>query len=202
MFFKGLRQRLKETLALTINLLRDYGFQLDQLTNPQKPISKNIRFDRLTPLMMAVKTGTLHTIEALIEAGANIDFCNDKGKSALHSVRMGDIIILKRQSAIISILLRPNPTVNVQEAVGDSPLTMAAKQSDREVVLALLERGADICARGGALVDVDYGQNVIVKFYWWELYLRVYDINLFGDRRLMESMDYWISLGGEKHSYS
>ena len=163
LFFKGSRQRLKETATLTITLLRDHGLQLDELTNP-KPILKKYTLDRLTPLMMAVKTGNVHTIEALIEAGANIDFCNDTGKTALHSVRRGSNTFPKRQSLIISTLLRSNPEVNVQDVEGDSPLTMAAKLSDREVVLALLERGANILARGGAPVDIGYGQNVIAYF--------------------------------------
>lgn len=164
LFFKGSRQRLKETATLTINLLRDHGFQLDQLTNPQKPVSKRIIFRRLTPLMMAVEMGTFHTTEALIEAGANIDFCNDTGRTALHAVPSRYNRIPKRQSVMISILLRSNPEINVQDVEGQSPLAMAAKLSAREVGLAFLERGANICVPGGTLGGDGYGQNVIAFF--------------------------------------
>ena len=149
LFFKGSRQRLKETATLTITLLRDHGFQLDQLTNPQKPVHE---------------MGTIHTTEALVEAGANIDFCNDTGRTALHAVPSRYSRIPKRQAVMISVLLRSNPDINVQDVEGESPLAVAAKLSDREVGLAFLERGADICVRGGTPGDIGYGQNVIAFF--------------------------------------
>lgn len=160
---KGSKQAQKEAAALTVALLRDHGFQLDQLTQPQQPALKGPKFARLTPLMMAVQRWNIDTVEALIEAGASVDVCNDEGRTALFFKLDPDGRFPSRQSAMISSLLRPNPDVNVQDMHGESPLATAAKLSHRKVGLALLERGADFCVRGSG-PGVGCGQNVLATF--------------------------------------
>ncbi|KAL9632395.1 MAG: hypothetical protein Q9164_005347 [Protoblastenia rupestris] len=161
---KGSRQKQKEAAAFTVALLRDHGFQLDQLTKPQQPAPKGLKFARLTPLMMAVRRCNIDTVEALVEAGASVDICNDGGETALHALKGSFRNFPSRQSAMISTLLRSNPDVNVQDMHGDSPLVKAARLRNKEVGLALLERGADFCVRGGAVGDIGYGQNVLATF--------------------------------------
>ena len=159
---EGSRQKQKEAATLTVNLLRDHGFQLDRLSQPQKCAHSGIDFGRLSPLMMAIKHCHIDSVEALIQAGANIECVNNVGRTALHAFR--DPNPKNLQSAIIRTLLHSKPNVNMRDMDGDSPLAAVARQRNLEVGLALLEHGADFCGRGGTPGDIGCGQNVLTMF--------------------------------------
>ena len=161
---RGSRRKQKEATALTVALLRDHGFQLDRLTKPQQPALKGLKFARLTPLMLAVRHCNVMTAEALVETGASVDVCNDRGRTALHAFNPSYANFPSHQSAMISILLRSNPDVNLQSMDDDSPLAMVARLRLTKVGLALLERGADFCVRCSNPGDIGYGQNVLAVF--------------------------------------
>lgn len=160
---EGSRQKQKEAATLTIALLREHGFQLDQLTNPQ-PLCNGLKLDRRTPLMIAIKRRRLDTIQALIEAGANVECVNDTGKSALYAFSSEYMGFPSLQHAAINSLLRSKPDVNVRDINGDSPLTMAARVQLTGVGWALLERGADYCVRGNDLEAFGYRENALATF--------------------------------------
>lgn len=161
---EGSRQKQKEAATLTVNLLHDRGFELDRLSEPQKCAHSGIDFFRLSPLMMAIKRCCVDSVEALIEAGANVECVDNQGRTALHAFRASYRDLPNLQSAMITTLLHSKPDVNVRDMDGDSPLAVAARQGLPEVGLALLEHGADFCVRGGTPGDLGFGQNVLAMF--------------------------------------
>lgn len=161
---EGSRLKQKEAVTRTVALLRHHGFQLDQLTKPQVPPPNGPKFNRLSPVMIAIKRCRVDTTEALIEAGANVECANDQGQTALHAFNLDYRNFSSLQSAIITALLHSEPDVNVRDMDGDTPLVVAARLQLTQVGQALLERGADFCVRGNAPVDVGYGINVLATF--------------------------------------
>lgn len=139
-----------------------------------------------TALMMAAGAagaGCAHTVQALLEAGAEIDARNARGGTALmYAVMGGDphivqtlldrgakinaagtngwtavmIASAKGRDAIIEILLRHGADINARDMYGWTPLMRAAYQGRVETVRTLLAHpGVDINARD------DHGATVL-----------------------------------------
>lgn len=126
--------------------------------------------DGSTALMKACSKGLTDIVELMLEKGANPDVCNDEGKSALFlSYEIGNMSIVRallRFGASIDGLLR-NGALNDSvrkgrlEAVklllefgasadqvdyldGTTPLILAIEKGMTELVMILLERGANV----------------------------------------------------------
>jgi len=110
--------------------------------------------DGMTPLTLAVRSGQSETARFLIEKGADV---NDAkvGYTALHvAVLLGDLAVVK---ALMAHGANPNVQLSKAEPIrrggqdiampvsylGATPLAMAAKFADADIVRALIAGGAD-----------------------------------------------------------
>ncbi len=97
-----------------------------------------------TALGLAIEHGTLETVEALLEAGANIDYQREGGYDALldalHSNTMTDGAELL---PLVELLLSHNAPLNGESDLGETALTLASEALRFDVVLALLQAGSD-----------------------------------------------------------
>ena len=100
-----------------------------------------------TALMEAVKRASASTAQWLFDHGANINFQNSLGHSALHIAIT--VISLKNafttaQLALIQLLLQHGADVNLLDRGYESPLHRAVDMNNEETVHLLLQKGADI----------------------------------------------------------
>jgi len=94
---------------------------------------------RQTPLMLAAAFGTVEAMQALIDAGADVNAVSASGLTALH-LSAGDI----RKA---SLLVQHGANVNARSQMGRTPLIVASSTHGASaVVRLLLEKGADIQA--------------------------------------------------------
>jgi len=94
-----------------------------------------------TPTIVAANNGFLATVEALLDAGAEIDTANNNGGTALHAG------VLFQHREIVAVLLARGANVNVLDGQKNTPLHYAARKCDREMADFLLANGADILAK-------------------------------------------------------
>lgn len=88
-----------------------------------------------TPLHYAAEHGQAHVIAALVRLGAYVDARNQRGEPALHQAR---------SAACVHALVDAGAAVDATRASdGSTALHLAMLVGSDEVVLALLERGAD-----------------------------------------------------------
>ncbi|KAL3274655.1 hypothetical protein HHI36_016035 [Cryptolaemus montrouzieri] len=94
--------------------------------------------DKQKPFMEAVFTGNTELLEICIDQSTNFNVTDAYGDTAMHIVNdRGDIDMLK-------ILLKmPNIDINVQNASGMTPLSVAVIAAHEESAKILLEHGAD-----------------------------------------------------------
>jgi ankyrin repeat protein len=92
-----------------------------------------------TPLMLAVESGNLETVEALLDAGADIDARNENGETSLHKAARRD------QVEIFRALISRGASVDYRSYIGDNPLTASSGvRGARGVELARLAIGAGV----------------------------------------------------------
>lgn len=90
-----------------------------------------------TPLIKASEKGYLEIVEALIEAGADIDYQNYFGQTALIEA------IYNNRLNVVLKLIKSGASVDLQFA-GATALMTAARKGHLEIVQALIEAGANI----------------------------------------------------------
>ncbi|CAM9697249.1 unnamed protein product [Scytosiphon promiscuus] len=98
----------------------------------------------VSSLHIAAHLGRVNILSVLIEHGVDVDSMNYCGGiSALHSATAAN------QVRAIDALVDGGATVSIRKADGTTPLHLAANQTNRETVLALLKRGsgADVNSR-------------------------------------------------------
>jgi ankyrin repeat protein len=78
--------------------------------------------------------------EILLEHGADIDSCNEKGRTPLHMACDGDIGL---ETDVARLLLERGANVNAPDNNLDTPLLMAVRELHVEVAQILLENGAE-----------------------------------------------------------
>jgi len=119
--------------------------------------------DGMTPLMWAARYGAIHSMAALLDAGANANARDNHNRwtPLLHAIH-------KERPHAVRLLLERGADANAAAPGGTTPLLMAAADADPATVLALLEYGADPRAEGpggatplsqavsgGAMTDID-----------------------------------------------
>lgn len=112
-----------------------------------------------TPLYESVGTGNEEIVNILLEAGAKIDVPGDKynGPPLVWAADKGDINIVK-------ILVEKGGNINIKHKKdnGDTPLHIASKMKRDNIILFLVENGADLT------IQNDFGRtptDIIVKEY-------------------------------------
>jgi len=81
-----------------------------------------------TPLLLAVKEKDLYAVEALLNAGANINHQDDKGVSALMKA------LKKENIPIVKLLLKNNADVNLADKKGKKALDYAMETKNFELL--------------------------------------------------------------------
>ena len=106
-----------------IDLLVRSGASLDPVTEDE------------TPFLGAIKWSRFTAAERLLRHGANVNFQNSKGVTALH-------MVLKKNSAPtpVEVLLRLGADPTIRSKDGKSPLDLVAKRRDK-TYFNLLSRG-------------------------------------------------------------
>lgn len=96
---------------------------------------------RVAPLHLAMRSENKEAIRLLLEAGANPNVESEEGESAMRwAVEQGDLEMAK-----LFLLFGARETINdFGPPCGDTPLTMAAKKLDVEMIELLLNGGADL----------------------------------------------------------
>jgi ankyrin repeat protein len=96
-----------------------------------------------TPLMMALDDDNRDVVILLLEAGADVNACTEKGITPLR------IAVLTRDNLeIIRLLLDAGADVNAGDNTGTTPLMIALQREfNIDVVNLLLDSGADVMAR-------------------------------------------------------
>lgn len=94
------------------------------------------------PLHEAARRGNLSFLRECLEGGVSGTGLDTAGNTALYwAARAGHINCVKE------LLKLPNPTINAQNKLGDSPLHGAAAHGHLEVVNLLLKAGTDVTLR-------------------------------------------------------
>ena len=155
---KGDPHTRRDNLKKTIEWLQAQGGDIDQLTNtPQSPALSGV--DGLTPLMIAVTKLDDEVVEALCEAGANVNLANRSGRTPL--------TLLKDESAyhnnpketlpaIVACLVTHRANVNYRSPGELTPLQCLAGLGDVSTYRLLLEAGANFGGRFEGVETIAY----------------------------------------------
>lgn len=117
---------------------------LRDLRQPQAPQPTRVdRTESTTPLIQAVKTGDLSTTRLLLASGADVDAIDvvGGGRTALHWA------VKENRKELIPMLLDAKATIDANDRVGKTPLSLACEGKDLEIVRMLIERGANVNSR-------------------------------------------------------
>ncbi|KAJ5346208.1 hypothetical protein N7452_004212 [Penicillium brevicompactum] len=95
----------------------------------------------LTPLSLAVRTGSLDFTKVLLERGASVNSEDLHGKCPLHYAAEANFGIIPK---VVALLIQNGAHVNSRDNTGHTPLhSIAAKEGAWEAVAELLKAGAD-----------------------------------------------------------
>jgi len=119
-----------------------------------------------TPIMLAIYNKQISIFETLLDASADINLKNGKGKSALEIlINKENITILhytcknEHNLKFIKLLIEKGADVNVKDKDGKTPLFYACKNKNGfEIAKLLIEKGADINIKGG------YDEETLIKY--------------------------------------
>jgi len=92
----------------------------------------------MTALMLAVRAGGAHALDALLNAGANPNLRADSEDTALM------MAIQMRRPALAFRLLDASPDLGISDSNGRTPLHAAAERGDAAMVRLMLKSGADV----------------------------------------------------------
>ncbi len=94
-----------------------------------------------TPVFFAIPRGRVEVLEALLEAGADVNAHDITGLTPLH------VAAWWNQTGAAEILLAHGADLEARDDFGSTPLHVAAHQGRPEMIAWLIEHGADIEAR-------------------------------------------------------
>jgi ankyrin repeat protein len=104
--------------------------------------SAQVEADGTTPLHRAAYQDDLARVEALIQAGANVNAANDLGATPLWLAAQNG------SEKIVARLLAAGANPNAPLLAGETPVMIAARVGNAAVVEQLLAKGATVNARG------------------------------------------------------
>ncbi|KAK9420514.1 putative Clr5 domain-containing protein [Seiridium unicorne] len=111
---------------------------LSKLTSHKFPgVDSSYRHEN--PLLVAVRTGNVEYVKAILEAGADVNCVIDESTSFSHATNLGHL-------KIASLLLENGADIN---ANGSEALVSASRKGDLKVAMFLLKHGAYIDASAG-----------------------------------------------------
>ena len=107
----------------TIDLLVRHGASIDPVTEDE------------TPFLSAIKWSHFAAAERLLHHGANVNFQDSKGVTALH-------LVLKKDSAPphVAMLMRHGADPTIKSKDGKSPLDLVARRRDKTYLTILSGR--------------------------------------------------------------
>ncbi len=121
-----------------VKLLCDHGTDLKaKVSHWEKPITN-----------IAAGYGTLRTLKALIDYGADTSTCNKVGDTILHAAAN------RGQTEIVSFLIAADLAVDARTQSGYTPLMYASQHGSAATVKVLVDAGADVNA---LIVERDTG---------------------------------------------
>ncbi|XP_057784653.1 protein VAPYRIN-like [Salvia miltiorrhiza] len=91
-------------------------------------------------VLHAARRGELEVLESLLEKGANMNFCDQYGLTALH------VAAIKGNKDAVMMLVEFGASVEWQDAEGHTPLHLAVEGGSFETVEVLICRGANVNA--------------------------------------------------------
>jgi len=142
--------------TLTIITLLNYGANINAKDNKG-----------FTPLHFAISTKQLDIVRILIENGADINAKSESGITPLHCAVMDD----QADINIIRILIENGANINTGSENGAAPLHIAAIKGKIEIVITLLEYGAEIVDIASDIVNVMTKNYIIIRTMerldWW-----------------------------------
>lgn len=160
----GSKATQRRNLARTISMLKKYGIDIDER------ISFGDGESARTALMLALDVSNLEAVEALLDAGADVNVPDDRGVTGLAYVHTQrgrlcseeEYVACRDQDVYCTtLLLKHGANINVSRDDGRSLIVMAMKRGAIGVASTLLRNGADITARDIVNRQPDSGQNVL-----------------------------------------
>jgi ankyrin repeat protein len=134
-----IRSGYRDQTALHLACWHGHTETVKLLLQYNATINKVFDFRGDTPLFLAMFTSRPDIIELLLANGADVNYQNSYGTSALH------IAGNSGPTEIAKLLLQYNATVNARNIRGETPLTLAKKSSyglPDDLIELLLENGA------------------------------------------------------------
>jgi len=138
--------------------------------------------DSITPLLMAIKSGSKHITQAVLAAGGSLEVKDTSGNNAFHLAATGPTIQLIDiiASSIMDKTESLKSLINERNNDNNTPLHLACLADNQDAVLALLNNGADLNTMGkngaGASGDItvtsDKDFRTILKQFPNQLYVK------------------------------
>jgi ankyrin repeat protein len=105
----------------------------DDASSVQKLIDEGLNVsvmrDGATPLMIAASRGRVAIVEAILQAGININERTDEGWTALHKAAVD-----QQETAVVDLLLRSGIAVDAKNKYNKTALQLAEEKGNREIV--------------------------------------------------------------------
>ncbi len=113
-------------------------------------------------LLEAVRQGREDEVRRLLDAGADVNFRDDHGRTALQ------VAAREGHAAIANVLVSNGASVSIPDANGSSALLYAATNGHAEILRLLLDGGANVNARnadgGTALHKAALSLSTLMRF--------------------------------------
>jgi ankyrin repeat protein len=136
--------RLTELIDFPLHFAANIGDidQVKQALQDKVPINSPEERKQTTAVMFAAERGRLDIVELLVANGADINYANRNGLTALHAASYGNHL------DVVKFLLEKGADINAIERKGKTPLYYAAITDAADTAQFLIANNADVNARG------------------------------------------------------